>query len=79
MVLYISSDAFRLSFNGEVEWLWGFPPLIFILIGRIWSKCQRDELDDDPVVFAVKDRQCQAVLGAAIICFAVAWFGIPYL
>jgi 4-hydroxybenzoate polyprenyltransferase len=79
MVLYISSDAFRLSFRGDGEWLWGFPPLIFIIVGRIWSVCQRDELDDDPVVFAVKDHQCQAALAAAGICFLFAWFGFPFL
>ncbi len=79
MVLYISSDAFRLSFKGDTEWLWGFPPLIFILVGRIWSVCQRDELDDDPVVFAAKDHQCQATLAAAGVCFFFAWFGFPFL
>ncbi|MEH6410685.1 MAG: UbiA family prenyltransferase [Hyphomonas sp.] len=78
MVLYISEDAFRLSFSGDVEWLWGFPPLIFILVSRIWSVCQRGELDDDPVVFAVKDKQCRLVLGLAGVCFLAAWFGLPF-
>ena len=77
MVLYISEDAFRRSFSGDVEWLWGFPPLIFILVTRIWSVCQRGELDDDPVVFAVKDTQCRLVLVFAGICFLFAWFGMP--
>jgi 4-hydroxybenzoate polyprenyltransferase len=77
MVLYITEDAFRLSFSGDVEWLWGFPPLIFVLVSRIWSVCQRGELDDDPVVFAVKDIQCRGVLAVASICFSVAWFGFP--
>ena len=78
MVLYISEDAFRLSFSGDVEWLWGFPPLIFILVSRIWSVCQRGELEDDPVVFAVKDMQCRMVLGLASVCFLFAWFGMPF-
>jgi len=77
MVLYISEDAFRRSFSGDVEWLWGFPPLIFILVSRIWSVCQRGELADDPVVFAVKDMQCRAVLAVASVCFLMAWFGMP--
>ena len=77
MVLYISEDAFRRSFSGDVEWLWGFPPLIFILVSRIWSVCQRGELEDDPVVFAVKDMQCRMVLALASVCFLFAWFGMP--
>lgn len=77
MVLYISEDAFRRSFSGDVEWLWGFPPLIFILVSRIWSVCQRGELEDDPVVFAVKDMQCRLVLAVASVCFLFAWFGMP--
>lgn len=72
MVLYISSDAFRLSFKGDAVWLWGFPPLIFVIVSRIWSKCLRDELDDDPIVFAVKDRQCQLAVAMLGICFFMA-------
>lgn len=79
MVLYISSDAFRLSFKGQVEWLWGFPPLIFIIVSRLWSVCLRNELDDDPIVFSVKDRQCQIAVAMLGVCFIMAWFGLPSL
>lgn len=77
MVLYISSDAFLLSFNGYANWLWGFPPLIFIIVSRIWSVCLRNELDDDPIVFAVEDRQCQIAVAMLGVCFFMAWFGLP--
>ena len=78
MVLYISEDAFQLSFSGDVLWLWGFPPIIFALISRIWTVCQRGQLHDDPVVFAVTDRQCQMFVGMLGICFVMAWFGFPF-
>jgi 4-hydroxybenzoate polyprenyltransferase len=49
MVLYIVEEAFRSSFYGATGWLWGFPPLIFLFIIRIWLVSTRGEMMDDPV------------------------------
>ena len=77
MVLYIIEDAHQQSFIKNGDWLWALPPIIFMISSKIWVTCQRGELDDDPVVFVVKDRVCLAYAGLAGICFFFAWFGVP--
>lgn len=77
MVLYIIEDAHQQSFIKNGDWLWGLPPLVFLIASRIWVFCQRGELDDDPVVFAVKDRVCMAYAVLTGVCFFLAWFGVP--
>jgi 4-hydroxybenzoate polyprenyltransferase len=75
MILYIVEDAFQQTFYGSTIWLWCLPPLVFLLISRMWLKSSRGEMSDDPVEFALKDRPT-LVLGAMMtICFAFAWHG----
>jgi 4-hydroxybenzoate polyprenyltransferase len=76
MVLYIINDAFRQSFYGNTAWLWGFPSILFLFVCRIWLKCGRGELHDDPVAFAVTDRPSLALGAALMVCFALAWSGV---
>lgn len=75
MVLYIVEEAFRISFYGSTTWLWGFPPLIFLFVARIWLVSARGEMNDDPVAFAMKDRICIALLALLLVCFSFAWLG----
>ena len=76
MVLYIINDAFRQSFYGNTAWLWGFPAILFLFVCRIWLKCGRGELHDDPVAFAVTDRPSLALGGTLMVCFGLAWSGM---
>jgi hypothetical protein len=55
MVLYIVEEAFQNSFYGSTGWLWGFPPLIFLFVMRVWLLSARGEMSDDPVAFAIQD------------------------
>lgn len=77
MTLYIIEDAHQQTFIRNSDWLWGLPPLVFLISSRIWIFCQRGELDDDPVIFAVKDRICMAYASLTAVCFGAAWFGVP--
>ncbi|HEX5957861.1 MAG TPA: UbiA family prenyltransferase, partial [Hyphomicrobiaceae bacterium] len=77
MVLYIVEEAFLKSFYGATVWLWGFPPLVFLFVVRIWLVTVRGEMMDDPVAFAVRDRACIGLLGLLLICFGIAWLGSP--
>ncbi|ETR78353.1 prenyltransferase [Afipia sp. P52-10] len=79
LVLYIINDAFRQSFYGNTMWLWGFPAVLFLFICRIWLMCQRGQMNDDPVVFAVRDRPSLALGGSLMLCFIAAWAGMPAL
>jgi 4-hydroxybenzoate polyprenyltransferase len=75
MVLYIVEEAFRSSFYGSTGWLWGFPPLVFLFVIRIWLVSARGEMMDDPVAFAIRDRMCIGLLALLMVCFVVAWLG----
>jgi 4-hydroxybenzoate polyprenyltransferase len=75
MVLYIVEEAFLKSFYGATGWLWGFPPLVFLFIVRIWLVTVRGEMMDDPVAFAVKDKASIGLLGLLLICFGFALVG----
>jgi 4-hydroxybenzoate polyprenyltransferase len=75
IILYIIEDAFRQSFYGRTLWLWGFPPLVFLLICRVWLVTARGEMNDDPVRFMLADRASQGVLAVLVACFALAWLG----
>jgi 4-hydroxybenzoate polyprenyltransferase len=75
MVLYIVEEAFRSSFYGTTAALWGFPPLVFLFVIRIWLVSVRGEMMDDPVAFAITDKASIGLLGLLLVCFAVAWLG----
>ena len=75
MVLYIIEDAFRQSFYGSTLFLWGFPPLIFLIVVRIWLVTVRGEMNDDPVKFLLRDPPSLAVLVMLGVCFGFAWLG----
>jgi 4-hydroxybenzoate polyprenyltransferase len=73
IILYIIEDAFRQSFYGSTVWLWGFPPVVFLLICRIWLVTVRGEMNDDPIRFMLADRASQCLLAVLITCFLFAW------
>jgi 4-hydroxybenzoate polyprenyltransferase len=73
VILYIIEDAFRQSFYGSTASLWGFPPLVFLLVCRIWLVTVRGEMHDDPVKFMLADRVSQSLLAILIMCFFLAW------
>ncbi|MCB1508573.1 MAG: UbiA family prenyltransferase [Hyphomicrobiaceae bacterium] len=75
MVMYIINDAFPAIFYTAPGVLWTFPVILFLWIGRIWLLCQRGELDDDPVAFAIKDRTSLALGGVLGLAFIGANLG----
>jgi 4-hydroxybenzoate polyprenyltransferase len=70
--LYISSDAIHQLYS-RPEVLWLVCPVLIYWIGRALMLAHRREMDDDPVVFALKDRASllTMVTVAAIIAVAV--------
>lgn len=69
LALYINGDSvLRLYQRPEVLWL--TVPILLYWITRIWIKTHRRLMNDDPVLFAVKDRVSVA-LGALFL--AVMW------
>ena len=50
--------------------LWLIVPLLLLWILRVWLKASRGELDDDPVIFALRDKMSLAI-GVAIAVVAI--------
>jgi 4-hydroxybenzoate polyprenyltransferase len=70
-VLYVDSSAVRATYR-EPAFLWLALPVLLYWLGRIWLLAGRDQMQDDPVRFAVKDRLsllCGVII-AAIVAFA---------
>ena len=63
MVLYLIHEAFGAGFYKSPLLLWAMPAIMFLWLGRIWLLAGRNELDDDPLWFAVRDN-VSLVLGA---------------
>lgn len=68
LALYINDPETARLYPSKM-WLWLVPPAILYWITRVWLKTCRGEIDDDPVVFAIKDWQ-SLVLGVLL----AGWF-----
>ena len=53
--------------------LWGMMPVLLIWVLRMWHLTVHGEMDEDPVVFALKDRLSYALGGAAALVLFLAW------
>lgn len=69
--LYINSPETHANY-AQPLWLWLVPPLLLYWISRIWMKAHRGEVDDDPVVFAVRDWQSLLLLILSAVFFTFA-------
>ena len=74
MVIYLIADAFPESFYKHSAFLWGFPIVIFLWLSRIWLLCHRGQLNDDPVVFALKDKLSLFYGAMMVALFGAALF-----
>ena len=69
--LYVSSDTVsRLYSHGEILWL--VCPVLMYWIGRALMLAHRRLMDDDPVVFALKDKGSLMTIATALLLVAAA-------
>ncbi len=69
--LYIDSPASR-SLYAHPELLWILVALMLLGVGRVWLKAGRGEVNDDPIVFVVRDRWSVLLLALAALAFGAA-------
>jgi 4-hydroxybenzoate polyprenyltransferase/phosphoserine phosphatase len=69
--LYINSPA-MVMYYPRPEALWGICLILVYWIMRIWFLAARDEMHDDPVLFAVKDKISLAAGALVVVCLLVA-------
>lgn len=67
--LYINSEDVK-SLYAHPQRLWLICPLILYWISRAWLVARRGDMNNDPVIFAIKDKASYAAgLAAAIVIF----------
>jgi 4-hydroxybenzoate polyprenyltransferase len=71
LALYLQSDTVK-RFYASPAWLWLLVPLFLYWISRIWVLVNRGAMDEDPVLFATRDRitYLTALLSAAVLVLA---------
>lgn len=75
LALYMNSDQMR-SLYGESRLLWLVCPIVLYWITRLWLLANRGLLDEDPVVFTLRDRTSLALgLICGLLIFYVGMIG----
>ena len=73
LALYIDSDAVKALYT-RPEILWLLCPLLIYFVSRIWLLARRNDLHQDPMVFAIRDRRSQWLVGVGgLLLWAAAW------
>ncbi len=72
LALYINGDSVRLLYS-RPEVIWLVCPLVLYLVGRVWILARRGSLDEDPLMFLLRDRRSQGLilLGALLFWLAI--------
>jgi 4-hydroxybenzoate polyprenyltransferase len=71
LALYIQSSDVRLLYRTP-EWLWCICAIHVYWVGRLWMWANRGNLDDDPIVFCLKDKLSYVAGLLAAFAFALA-------
>lgn len=71
LALYVISDEFARHYTHPFL-LWQLCPLVLYWIGRAWIVVARDEMHDDPVVWAVKDQLSRWTVIACVALLILA-------
>jgi 4-hydroxybenzoate polyprenyltransferase len=64
LALYLSSDTVTRLYS-HPRWLWLLCPISLYWLARMWLLAVRGEMEDDPVLFALRDVESLAVAVAA--------------
>jgi 4-hydroxybenzoate polyprenyltransferase/phosphoserine phosphatase len=71
--LFITAPETRERYASP-DLLWGLVALMIYWLGRLWIKTARGEMDDDPVLYALKDRGSRMVVVAMVAVALCAFF-----
>ncbi|MFZ1864585.1 MAG: UbiA family prenyltransferase [Polyangiales bacterium] len=72
--LYINSPA-TMIFYSSPKALWGICLVLVYWLMRIWFLAARDQMHDDPVLFAIKDRVSLVAGMLVVVCLLAARYG----
>ena len=69
LALYIDTDSLLYQ---QPMYLWGLPPLMLYWVSRLWVGAGRGKIDDDPLVFALRDGVSRWIAVAAAVILWLA-------
>jgi len=68
LALYINEPTTGLLYKSQ-KWLWLTCPLLLFWISRVWFLAHRGLMNDDPLVFALRDKISRVLLVIFVIVF----------
>jgi 4-hydroxybenzoate polyprenyltransferase/phosphoserine phosphatase len=71
MALYIN-DAHTTQLYKRQEFIWLACPLLLTWISRVWMLAHRGQMNEDPVIFAVRDRVSLSIGALLVLVFWMA-------
>lgn len=71
--IYLINEHYPLNVYARPGLLWGMMPVILIWTLRVWHLTVHGRMDEDPVVFALKDRFSLVLGGLAGLLLLSAW------
>ena len=72
MLLFVAENAGQSGAYASPHWLYVAPVCVFLWVQRIWLLSHRMELDDDPIIFALKDRLSYFLAAIIAVGFLLA-------
>ena len=72
MMIYLVEEGFPQGSYAVPEWLWVVPVVLSIWLGRIWLLVHRQQMHDDPIAFALRDRPSLMLGATAGLAFVLA-------
>ncbi|MGH6951364.1 MAG: UbiA family prenyltransferase [Vitreimonas sp.] len=71
LALYLQDDVVAANYRRPLM-LWVLPGACVLWICRLWLKVARGNMDDDPILAAVRDPWSWVIAGVAALCFLAA-------
>jgi 4-hydroxybenzoate polyprenyltransferase/phosphoserine phosphatase len=71
LALYMNSDQMQILY-GTNRFLWFICPVVMYWITRVWLLARRGVMDEDPILFAFRDRASLAVAAVCVVLFVLA-------
>jgi 4-hydroxybenzoate polyprenyltransferase len=72
LALYINSSEVQALYT-KPELIWLLCPIVLYLVTRLWLLARRNLVDEDPVIFVIRDHQSQFL---AMIAAVLLWLAI---
>jgi len=71
LALYINSDQIRIQYDWP-EAIWLLCPVMLYWVARVWLLAHRDQMHEDPVMFAIRDRTSHFLIALSLSILWIA-------